>query len=168
MPNDGKTLIKGTAAEHLVCADLLLLGYNTFIAPQICKYDVVSEIDGNLIRFQVKSVYGLRPNTGRRQRTQVYQFSIRKRNRAVYQLGDFDIVALVALDTKRIAYIRPDGNLNGISIRVNDDKKSGKGVYFRGGGQNGRVFAEYTLNLALANLSTMSIRRNIGGQNLIY
>ena len=36
-------LAAGIAAEHLVCADLLLSGYRAFLADQNCPYDVAVE-----------------------------------------------------------------------------------------------------------------------------
>ena len=48
-------LAAGAAGEHLVCADLLMLGYRAFLADQNCPYDVAVDVGGRLIRIQVKS-----------------------------------------------------------------------------------------------------------------
>ena len=51
-------LAAGTAAEHLVCADLLLCGYRAFLADQNCAYDIAVDVAGRLIRIQVKAQRG--------------------------------------------------------------------------------------------------------------
>ena len=48
-------LAAGTAAEHLVCADLLLQGYVAYLTDQNAAYDIVADKDGHLIRVQVKA-----------------------------------------------------------------------------------------------------------------
>ena len=153
--NMSPTLMSGTAAEHLVCADLLLNGYKAFLAPQICSYDVVAEINGKLLRIQVKSVKTVRPNISvRRQTSKVYQWSIRKRNRMAYGNDEFDLLALVALDSRQIAYTAREATstLACVCIRANGEKMGLRG-------QIGRTFAEYSLQAALAGNAPMSLKR---------
>lgn len=49
----------GKAGEHLVCADLILQGYNAFMADQGLPYDVVVDTDGKIHKVQVKSTLDL-------------------------------------------------------------------------------------------------------------
>jgi hypothetical protein len=49
-----RELEMGKAAEHLVCADLLMKGYNAFLSDQGLPYDVVIDLGRRLVRVQVK------------------------------------------------------------------------------------------------------------------
>lgn len=115
MPTLGKVdavvtdLAAGVAGEHMVCADLILRGFNAFLTDQNCPYDVALEIDGRLVRIQVKTTRKERPIPQRKKHTPAYLFHIRrcgKGGRRSYSEKDFDLMALVALDIKRIAYIK--------------------------------------------------------------
>lgn len=100
-------LAVGTAAEHLVCADLLLLGYRAFLADQNCPYDVAVEQAGRLIRIQVKSTRQAKPLRQRPGSAPCYQFHCRragKAGRRSYSDNDFDVLALVGIDCRIIAY----------------------------------------------------------------
>lgn len=102
----------GKAAEHLVVADIILQGYSAFLADAGLPYDVVVDVDGALLRVQVKATMGGMPT-----RPHVYRFGLRAgkgvRRR---QSGTADLFAFVALDTKAVAYVpssvvsRPDGS----------------------------------------------------------
>lgn len=101
-------LAAGVAGEHLVCAELLLQGYNAFMTDQNCPYDVAVEHNGKLIRIQVKTTRKERAIPQRAKHTPAYLFHIRrcgKGGRRSYTETDFDIMALVALDTRKVAYI---------------------------------------------------------------
>jgi hypothetical protein len=101
-------LSAGTAAEHLVCADLLLSGHRAFLAAQICPYDVAVEYQGKLIRIQVKATRTFKSVDYRRSHTPAYMWHTRragKRGARQYGSKEFDIIALVALDIRCIAYL---------------------------------------------------------------
>jgi hypothetical protein len=101
-------LAAGTAAEHLVCADLLLSGYRAFLSDQNCPYDVAVEVDGRLIRIQVKSTRSQKATPQRVAHTPTYLWHTKragKGGRRRYK-DEFDILALVALDIRVVAYIR--------------------------------------------------------------
>lgn len=94
----------GKAGEHLVCCDLILQGYNAFLADQGLPFDILIERAGNLQRIQVRSTsekktYGKAKN--------VYRFGTRKGKGAVTRVrqAEVDYYAFVALDIRRIAYI---------------------------------------------------------------
>jgi hypothetical protein len=102
-------LALGVAGEHLVCADLLLKGYNAFLTDQNCPYDVAVEVNGSLIRVQVKTTRTVRPIPQRKAHTPAYLFHIRrcgKGGRRSYDESDLDVMALVALDVREIAYLK--------------------------------------------------------------
>jgi len=102
-------LAAGVAGEHVVCADLLLAGYNAFLTDQNCPYDVALEVDSRLVRVQVKTTRRERAIPQREKHTPAYLFHTRrcgKGGRRAYNETDFDVLALVALDIRAIAYLR--------------------------------------------------------------
>lgn len=117
---DVSDLAAGTAAEHIVCADLLLAGYRAFLADQNCPYDVAVDVDGRLVRIQVKATRCPRSIPQRREHVAAYMWHVRragKGGRRVYDGSDFDLLALVALDIRRIAYLAPSHTKQTIHIR---------------------------------------------------
>jgi hypothetical protein len=98
----------GIAGEHLVCADLLAIGIPAFMTAQTCSYDVAAQVGDRLVRIQVKAAASQRAFLQRGQTHIVgYSFWIRqgKGARRAYAANSFDILALVALEIKKIAYI---------------------------------------------------------------
>lgn len=97
----------GRAGEHLVCADILARGYECFIAEGRLPYDVVADIDGRMVRIQVKTTSGVKACPQRTNHTPVYMWNARKfgkGQRHSYAPKDTDLVAYVALDRGVIAY----------------------------------------------------------------
>lgn len=107
-----RTIEIGCAGEHIVCADLLLSGVRAFLSAQALPYDVIAEHGGRLIRIAVKSTLSPRPRSQRPGSKENYQFAIGRR-RAIkggfvaraYTEEDADLVALVALDVRKVAYL---------------------------------------------------------------
>lgn len=100
----------GKAAEHLVCADLMLAGYRVFLSDQGLPYDLLVDLGDRFIRIQVKAT--LKPknaNARGRAPNMVYVFHVRRRGK--HSKGErlsnkhCDVVALVALDTRAVAYM---------------------------------------------------------------
>ena len=115
-------LAVGTAAEHLVCADLLLAGWRAFLADQNCPYDVAVDVQGRLVRIQVKATRGPRwiPYRVNSKDIAAYMWNVRragKGGKRIYKDGEFDLLALVALDLRRIAYLTPEHTKQTIHIR---------------------------------------------------
>jgi len=98
----------GKAAEHLVCADLIIQGYRAFLSDQGLPYDAVVDINGRLIRLQIKAAcFPRNVNAAGKNERIAYNFSVRRRGKEGQSRltnSDCDIVALVALDIKTIAY----------------------------------------------------------------
>ncbi len=65
------------------------MSYATIMAEQHCPYDVVVDLNGRLVRLQVRRAG--------------------KRGQRQYGLDGFDALALVALDIRRVAYLRWEG-----------------------------------------------------------
>lgn len=113
-------LAVGTAAEHLVCFDLLMAGYRAFLADQNCPYDVAVDVGSRLIRIQVKATRTQRAIPQRESHIPAYLWHVRRTGKAgsrFYADGTFDALALVALDVKLIAYVPPELLKQTIHIR---------------------------------------------------
>lgn len=99
----------GKAGEYLVCADLIMRGYVAYLSEQGLSYDVVVDIKGRLVRLQVKTTRTVRAIPQRKNFTPAYLFHIRRAGKGGhrnYNGDEFDGMALVALDTRMIAYIK--------------------------------------------------------------
>lgn len=113
-------LVAGIAAEHIVCADLLLDGWRAFLTDQYCPYDLAVEVDNRLIRLQVKATRASKPIPQRSTYVPAYQWHVRRAGKGgvrVYGAEEFDMLALVALDIRRIAYLPPSSKLQTVHIR---------------------------------------------------
>lgn len=99
----------GKAGEHLVCADLILQGYRAFLSDQGLPYDVIVDHGGKLYRIQVKSSLAPRNvNASGRNERVAYNWNVRRRGKngsAALTNSDCDVVALVALDARVVAYL---------------------------------------------------------------
>lgn len=110
-PTAHRALEIGKAAEHLICADLILQGHRAFLVDQGLPYDVVFDHGGRLFRVQVKSTLCPRPTPNRPGSGLSYMFQIRragKGNQRIIGNDEFDILALVALDIRTVAYLAID------------------------------------------------------------
>lgn len=96
----------GQAAEHLVCADLLMNGWTAFLSGPSTPYDVVVEIGVARVRVQVKATLLATSHTASRRITPSYFFHLQggKGKRPRYGCSEVDVFAFVALDRKLIAY----------------------------------------------------------------
>lgn len=124
-PAPERALAVGKAAEYLVCADLILAGYSAFLTDQGCPYDIVADVSGRLLRIQVKSTAQPRPIPGAAQRGPSYIFHCRRSgHRGLKTVGnhEFDLLALVALDIRKVAYLTIGPHvLRSIHLRTADN-----------------------------------------------
>ena len=99
-----KELQIGKAGEHLVCFDLIMQGYNAFLADQGLPFDILIERQGKLLRVQVRSTSQKR-TCGKSKN--IYRFGTRKGKGTITRVrkAEVDYYAFVALDIKRIAYV---------------------------------------------------------------
>lgn len=104
----------GKAGEYMVCADLILSGFVAFLSEQGLSFDVVMNYNGKLLKIQVKTTRQTRNTPQRKTDIPVYIFNIGRNGkgnkRKYYESNQVDLFALVALDTKTIAYI-PNSNI---------------------------------------------------------
>jgi hypothetical protein len=100
----------GKAAEHLVCADLILNGYRCYLSDQGLSYDIVVDVNGMFCRVQVKACCFPRNMNGGGKHARIgYTFHVRRRGKNQrgkrLDASHCDIVALVAIDIGAIAYL---------------------------------------------------------------
>jgi hypothetical protein len=98
---------------------------------QNCPFDVAVDF-GRLIRIQVKSARWPQ----RRAHEPAYQFGIARAGYRAYAKGEFELLALVALDARLIAYVLPSPDMRGVVLRASSGKR----------------FADYPFDKALAEL----------------
>jgi hypothetical protein len=141
----------GLASEHLVCSDLAFQGYKVSLAPQMCSYDLIVDVNGLLLRVQVKATAGqyFWNNT----KAPKYRFRLqkgggnvarhKKQHRKNYDPSEVDIFALVAGDSKVIAYIPVTGPITNCLefYPTSDNRRS-----------TSRVITEFPFDKALEKL----------------
>lgn len=99
----------GKAGEYMVCADLILNGFVAYPSEQGLPYDVIMDYCGKLLKVQVKTTRKAKSIPQRKSDVPAYIFHIGNNGamnrRKKYDKKQVDIFALVALDSKRIAYL---------------------------------------------------------------
>lgn len=113
----------GRAGEHLVCAELLKAGYECFLAEGKAPYDIVADVNGRLVRIQVKTTSGVKLCPQRQNQTPVYAYGARrvgKLQRKGYEPGQADLIAYVALDSHAIAYMPAERVAQSIVFRLRE------------------------------------------------
>ena len=99
----------GKAAEHIVCAHVILQGYSAYLSDQGLPYDVVIDAGGRLLKVQVRATAKVKDvSPGRDSADLKYSFSVRRRGNGGSQRlrdKDCDLVALVALDCMEVAFL---------------------------------------------------------------
>ena len=142
----------GKAGEYLALADLLLNGWVAYPTSQGVPYDVAVDIGERVIRVQVKSTLLPKSGSSMNRGTPLYIFSVRragKSGKRRYGSDDFDILALVALDRRLIAYYSMhESPHDTIAIRV-------PGLCYGSSGVKPRQFEDASFERALTDaLST--------------
>ena len=147
----------GRAAEHLVCADLLLGGWSAFHTAQGMAYDLVVDVSGRIIRVQVKATLHPRHPQPKMRANPAYFFSIKRAGRGatrLYRDDEFDIYALVAVDRRLIAYFaKAELPTQLITMRI-------PGGRYGLGGKGEREFEGASFGRALAVMDELAKSRN--------
>lgn len=99
-----KELQIGKAGEHLVCCDLILQGFNAFLADQGLPFDILIENDGRLQKIQVRSTSKKKSYARAKN---VYRFGTRRGKGGITRVreAEVDYYAFVALDIMKIVYL---------------------------------------------------------------
>lgn len=141
----------GKAGEHIVCATLIMQGFNAFLADQGLPYDVIVDTINGLKKIQVKTTTKL---ISYPKSQEVYRFSMRSgnhKNSGRLYKADVDYVACVTLDKIRVGFVnikeltRNDGNIKcALDLRTKDIEYKGR-IYSNGTirGRYGRFIEDY-------------------------
>lgn len=118
--------LKGSASESLVVADLLMQGVEVFTPVALGgNYDLVAILDGELFTIQVKSGT---PQDNYRLKADVRRSSNSKTGREYKK--DYDILAVVDVDNRKVAYIPKDKMTAKASITIYTERDfSRKGLH---------------------------------------
>jgi hypothetical protein len=110
----------GKAGEYLVCADLILMGHVAFPSEQGLPFDVVAEVNGRLLRIQVKTTREPRTVPQRKEHIPGYLFHARRMGKGGRKryTDEVDIFAFVALDAREIGYVAADDVAQSMIFRV--------------------------------------------------
>ena len=146
----------GRAAEHLVCADLLLGGWSAYPTAQGMAYDLAVDTVGRVIRVQVKATYYPRHPQPTMRANPAYFFSIKRAGRGghrIYREDEFDLYAFVAVDRRIIAYFaKVELPSQLVTLRI-------PGGTYGPGGKGERDFAGATFARALATMDELAAAR---------
>jgi hypothetical protein len=146
--NARREIALGKAAEHLVCSDLLIAGYTAFLTDQICAYDIVVELPTKLVRIQVKATSHPIRLPQRAKPIMGYHWTVVRgsQGRVRPYTNEFDVLALVALDIKAIAYLPIAQIKQAFTFRVDGKRDAGP----HSSNLPGRTFTDYPHSLVLA------------------
>lgn len=111
----------GVAGEHLVCFDLITRGFTCFMTEQGLPYDIVADINGKLVKVQVKTTRTHSETPQRKNHYPSYLFYIRrcgKGGKKLYGENDVGLFAVVCVETKQVGYVSADKMPSTLSIRV--------------------------------------------------
>ena len=142
------SLHAGTAGEHLVCADLIISGYSAFLTDQDSKYDLILDTGQKLLRVQVKTSQCSRKPQKSHHNATVYVWQVGfcgkngKTKKTRYADDSFDLVALVAMDRREIAYL-PSKDVDQDFISLNGEPGEQK---------RGKLIMDYSLSSALERI----------------
>jgi hypothetical protein len=154
----------GRAAEHLVCADLLLGGWHAFPTAQGMAYDLAVDVGARVIRVQVKATLHPRHPQPSMRANPAYFFSIRRAGRGtarVYRHDEFDVYALVALDRRLIGYFaKAELPSQLVTLRI-------PGGRYGPGGKGEREFEGASFARALAVMEELATARGIVDHDVI-
>lgn len=118
---NSKEMQLGKAGEYLVCADLITKGFVAFPSEQGLSYDVVLDVDGRLLRVQVKTTERPRIVPQRDTPIPCYMFNIKRMGKFNGKRVDeraVDLFALVAIDSKTIGYLKNSDLRTSMNFRV--------------------------------------------------
>jgi hypothetical protein len=114
-------LMIGVAGEHLVCFDLITRGFTCFMTEQGLPYDIIADINGKLVKVQVKTTRTHSETPQRKNHYPSYLFHVKRCGKGggkLYGKNDVDIFAVVCVDTKQVGYVSADRMPATLSIRV--------------------------------------------------
>ena len=115
----------GKAGEYLVCCDLAKNGVIAFLSDQGLPYDVLIDVDGVLLKCQVKTSASPTAIARKESFNNSYVFRIKKNTkgkRVKYEKNEVDVFALVSLDEMSVGYFLPSEIKESVNIRCESEK----------------------------------------------
>jgi len=161
MTANNRNIEIGTAAEMIVCADLILCGHRAFLSSQGLPYDVVLDIGTRLLRVTVKGTLAAAVRPAREASRVCYQFAALRSKRLktgrsvtwAYTSNDADVFAFVALDRRIVGYVPiKDRLITSWHVDPPGTTKSPLDRLGRRNSQNRKHFEDFTLAHALRAL----------------
>jgi hypothetical protein len=154
----------GRAAEHLVCADLLLGGWHAFPTAQGMAYDLAVDVGARVVRVQVKATLHPKHPQPNMRANPAYFFHIRRAGRGaarMYRHDEFDVYALVALDRRLIGYFaKAELPSQLTTLRI-------PGGRYGPGGKGEREFEGASFARALAVMDELAAARGVVDHDVI-
>lgn len=99
-----KTSTVGHAAEAFMIFRFSLWGYEVSTAPPGSHYDLICDINSNLLKIQVKGSSKAQPNSRRTSHSYKFDACKGRGRRIPYNKGDYDVLAMVALPERRCLF----------------------------------------------------------------
>jgi hypothetical protein len=96
------SFLHGLAAEYLVMSDLAAKGYSPAKAAAHLPYDLLVDVDGQMLRVQVKGSAEMAVSEA----AAYMRFKISDGRGKPYPPNSFELLALVDLSTRTIAYVK--------------------------------------------------------------
>lgn len=106
------SLLIGHAAEAFAIYRLCTWGYTVSQAPQHSHYDLIVDVNYDLIRLQVKGAAGVSANGKRTSFSYKFDKCKGRNNRTPYADNDLDLFCFVALPHRLCLFELPDGKLS--------------------------------------------------------
>lgn len=151
----------GRAGEYLVLSDLLISGWVAYPTGQGVPYDIAVDIGHRIVRVQVKSTMMPKSAGSMNRKTPLYIFSTKragKEGKRKYAVDEFDILALVALDRRLIAYYSIwENSRDLIAIRV-------PGIFYYDCGVKSRHFEDARFDVALKTMLDVESEHSPAGE----
>ena len=138
----------GRAGQYLTLVDLLLNNIQAFYTGEGVNFDIIAIHNNKLIRLQVKTTKKMRILASHANPT--YFFHIKrsgKNGNKFYEKSDFDAFALVALDIRKVFYLKFDDRVKSNSICIRD-----KNIEYYGQAKGGKKNGLYYQDLTWENL----------------
>jgi len=155
--NDNQII--GLAGQYLTCADLIIKGFIAYPAAEGLPYDVVLDGKDCLLKVQVKTCWQASSRLNEPAINKVYTYNFQhgrgKYVKGRYGKDEVDIFALVALDVRKVGYIKLEDA--GTALRFRSE--ASKGSY-----QTDKTVKLHNdiLNLKAKGLSGVAISKELG------
>jgi len=155
--NDNQII--GLAGQYLTCADLIIKGFVAYPAAEGLPYDVVLDGKDCLLKVQVKTCWQAFSRLNEPATNKVYTYNFQhgrgKYVKGRYGKDEVDIFALVALDVRKVGYIKLEDA--GTALRFRSE--ASKGNYQTD--KTAKLHKEI-LNLKANGLSGVAISKKLG------